>query len=225
MVNQRTANDLFYTRSELRDILLDAEAAGDCQMDVVKGHTQDINRCKYLFWIPEGGAFQEQIRTYLRRLQRLYDSLVDFGMDLKHNQGLWMPGVADFAAGDRQINVMASENWASRKMSVDQLHSDIASSNRAEVRVLLDRAAQSHSELRICRRSGTSYRIAIRNEEGVRRTCGLNQYCVVLGEVQVVTKDQRYRKKRADAWRGVEEPLFKYIGREGPLWLVYPAHA
>ncbi len=224
ILTQRTADDLIYTRSELRDILLDAVDTGDCQVTVIKGHAQDINRCKYLFWIPEPGAFQEQVRTYLRRLRRLYDYLVDFGMELKHNQGLWMPGVADFEAGDRQINITASENWVSRKMSIDQLHNDIASLNRGEARAQLDRAAQSYSEFQICRRSGISYRVAIRNAKGERRTCGLNQYCVVLGAVQIVTKDPRYRKKRADAWRGVEEPLFKYIGREGPLWLVYPVN-
>ncbi len=221
--NERTANDLVYVRGELRDVLLDGESAGLCEVVVVKNDALSLDRSKYLFWVKEGGPFQEQVRTYLRRLQRLQDYLRDFDFDLRYNQGLWVPAVADSEYGDTQINIMKSENWVTETLSPQQVHDDIASTNRAEVRAELDRAAQSYSELRICRRSGNAYRVAIRDSKGKRRTRGLNQFCVALGDkLKIVTVDGRFRKKREDAWRGVEEPLFKYLGKGGSTWMVYP---
>ncbi len=222
--HERTINDFVYVRSELRDILLDGEASGGCEVVVVKNDALHLERCKYLFWIKDGGSFQEMVRLHLRRLQRLHGYLTDFGLDLRTNQGLWMPAIADSEHGDVQINIMVSkDNWVTKNLTPQEIHDDLASSNRAEVRALIDRAAQSHSELRICRKSGKAYRVAVRDAHGNRRTCGLNQYCIALGDrLKVVMADNRYRKKRGDAWRGVEEPLFKYLGKNGSTWFVYP---
>ena len=221
--HQRAANDLVYVRGELRDILLDGELNGACEVIDIKIDPLSLDKSKYLFWIKEDGQFQEQVREHLRRLKRLSEYLINFGMELKHNQGLWVPAVADSEEGDTQINIMKSENWVTKNLSIQAIHDDLASSNRAAAGQALDRAAQSYSEFRICRRSGNAYRVAVRDAKGKRRTSGLNQYCIAIGDkLHVVTSDKRYRRKRVDAWRGVEEPLFKYVGKEGPTWFVYP---
>jgi len=221
--NERSANDFIYVRSELRDLLLEGENSGLCQVTVIKGHNSRINQCKYLFRVNEDSLLYGEVRVYLRRLNNLFDYLKEHGLDLKFNQGLWMPAVADSEQGDTQLNVMVSENWVTKKISGQDIHDDFATTNQEDVRLQLDRAQRDYSGFRVCRRSGHAYRVAIRNEAGQRRTCGFNQYCIVLGEgVHVVPRDRRYRKKRLDAWRGVDAPLFSYVGREGPTWFVYP---
>lgn len=222
-VNERTAHDFIYVRSELRDLLLSEADSGLCKVTVIKGHASKIDQCKYLFRVNEDSSLYDQVRGYLRRLNKLFEYLKEHGLDLKYNQGLWMPAVADSEQGDIQLNIMVSENWVTKNIDAKQLHDDFATTNQDDVRLQLDRAAQVHSAFRVCRRSGNAYRVAIRNQDGKRRTSGINQYCIALGDrLHVVTQDGRYRKKRHDAWRGVEEPLFKYVGREGPTWFVYP---
>ena len=221
--NEKTANDFVRVRAELRDLCFDAEIEGECLISVIKRNERSLLRSKYLFHIPKGGPTELEVRHKIRQLRRLTDYLKTYGFELKHNQGLWIPAVADQEEGDTQLNVMVSENWVTKNVTAAAISDDLSSANSPDIRSVLDRASASFSEFRICRRSGHSYRVAIRNKDGSRRTSGLNQFCIALGDqIQIVTADNRYRKKRGDAWRGVEKPLFKYVGREGPTWFVYP---
>jgi len=218
-----TAKDLVYVRCELRDLLLAGVDAGLCEVTAVKNHESRIDLAKYMFRVNEDSRLYHETRIALRRLNKLYEFLGEHGLEPKYNQGLWMPAVADSEQGDTQLNIMVSENWVTKKVDAREIHDDFATTIQDEVRMQLDKVAQNYSKFMVCRRSGNAYRVAIRDKEGKRRTRGLNNYCIALGEhIHAVPRDKRYRKKRHDAWRGVDAPLFSYVGREGPTWFVYP---
>lgn len=216
------AKDYVFVRCELRDLLLAGCDDGLCGVDVIKNSTQ-IDQCKYAFKVHEDSRLYHDVKVSLRQLGKLYEFLVEQGLDNRSDQGLWKPAVADADQGDTQLNIMVSENWSTMQCTASQIHDDIAGANADDVRQQLDTQAQIYKHFKVCRRSGQAFKVAIRSEDGSRRTRGLNNYCLAVGEkIRMVPRDIRYRRKRKDAWRGVEEPLFSFVGKRGQTWMVYP---
>jgi len=125
--NEKTANDFVRVRAELRDLCFDAEIEGECLISVIKRNERSLLRSKYLFHIPKGGPTELEVRHKIRQLRRLTDYLKTYGFELKHNQGLWIPAVADQEEGDTQLNVMVSENWVTKNVTAAAISDDLSS--------------------------------------------------------------------------------------------------
>ena len=182
---------------------------------------------KTIYYLDDPDAVVE-VRRRLADLQRMRQGL-ERNPAVTITRGLWLPAVADRAAGDTQVNVHISQNWASKTMTSEEIEGEIGADAILE-RVALSRYREEHRSFVACRASGSDCRVAICNPMardgsgkivGVR-TQGLNDYCVVLGGITIVyPQTERHRRKRADAWRGAEEPLFRFRGRGGQMWEVH----
>ena len=213
---ERSENDLIQTRSELRDLLLNSRF---CKVHIVK-HSDNPLKCKYAFTVQDQLA--EEVRVYVRQLRRLREFLEDVGQMVADRHRLWLPAVADAGEGDRQLKLTAHDNWVSNNTTVEGIYEDlIPSANGEGIGSLIDRETEGISELRKCRESGKSYRVAILDKDWSRRAQGLNEFCIAIGGVRFIQDGERTRSPRRDAWRGQDNALFSYVGVGGYTWQVY----
>jgi len=239
--------DLMFSRTQLEGVLRDFCAVGAGVAHVVYHNIGlgDKEVVKTLYHLTDAPAMDE-VRHRMAGLRRLEAAIKaspyledkdEAGQPkkdaLEKERGLWLPALADAEAGDTQINVAISENWSPKKATLEQIAEEMTEADGTPERGLLAKYGQQYAEFALCRRSGNTCRVAIRNpaftdEAGKvvgRRVFSINDYCIVLGEVPIKfppTPEERVRHKRSDAWMGVEEPLFRFRGARGRLWEVHP---
>jgi hypothetical protein len=204
-------NDLMFTRSEvLEQKLLEHSRLDDGSVektDVVNS-PRTLKRI-YRVKTPE---LADWVRWKMTGLGKLRSLLEEQGVDFRRNLGLWIPAVTDEEAGDVQVNITASANFVTRTVSAEEIALEMESGYDSQPCPPLDPLLK----YRMVRRSGRTYRVAIRNPsehdaEGNlvgSRTSGLNDFCIVLGAIPLNLPSDRVRARNKSAWRGVAPPLF-----------------
>ncbi|MCA1796542.1 MAG: hypothetical protein LC645_03195 [Geobacteraceae bacterium] len=216
--NHRHARNLIFSRHELLRYLMGLEAI-ECEQILIKKSSAKAP-ARYLF-IVKSEPCCDKVRREFFGLTRLREALEELQVDFRRNKGLWVPEMADPEEGDCQVNVSASVAWNTMAVSVPEIL-DYARDDEREA-VLAQMKKLSCSSVKLCRKAGKAYRVAVRNDTDGRRVSSLHEFAVILGDsIPLNLPANRVRAKRSDAWRGVEEPLFLFSGIRDRVWLVYP---
>lgn len=237
----RGPSDLIFNRSRLEEQLID-------ECDGLKGRILNYgghpvsradnlvfgkNLGKVLFHIIDE-RLASNVRHQFAKLKRLHEDMEKRGIDITAQSGLWLPALADQEAGDTQANITISPGWVTYKKDTGKvLQSIMKTSENLAQKVRREYGTLPY--LLICCKRGRDYRITItgetRNPDAEssplrgREKFHLNDFAIAIGDELKINDPvkNRFRKKRIDAWRGVEIPLAEYKTTSGDgKWLVYP---
>lgn len=234
-VLETLCRDLTGSRKRLRELLL-----GSCDKGLGVAHSFSCassrrveSGTKYLFVISDS-RLAAKVRDLIGQLLQLRRQIERLAGDLQREQGLWIPALIDVAAGDLQVNLMVHVSRHSREIPTPELGALMDAEDYEALRPHLETLNHRFSTVRVARDAGKAYRLTVRGVQ--RRTAatggktgekpyevlGLNEFAVVLGDVQVVLPAVgRFRATRRDAVY-CAPPLLEFTGRRARPWKVYP---
>ena len=234
--NAKGPNDLIYNRSRLDEQLIKESKKGNVKLFDFGGtactRSEHYPYGKLLFHVLDPDLAVD-VRQTLQKLNNLCIFMAEHAVNLSEEKGLWLPAVADETLGDTQVNVTVSESWTTRTRKAHTIRRTMRNIEGSKAWKALHFFSDQYDSFRTVARSGQNYRITIRGSErnpdhedprykGREMLC-MNDFAIALGEtLRINTPANRFRPKRADAWRGVADPLFRYHTQNEIEWLVYP---